>query len=189
MISQAASTVLFPRVAAETEEQRRKGVTPLVARTVLWTTALGSLVLALFGHWIVFILYSEAFLPAVNALRALLVGIVALSTGRVLSNDIAGRGFPRFNIYTGLAAMLTNVVLNILWVPRYEIVGAAWASTVSYTVSFGSALFFYCRLSGNHWTKIIIPQRSDWAIYLGISRAFLEWAWTKVRIVGYGSGR
>ena len=31
MISNAASTVLFPRVAAETEEQRQKEFTPLVA--------------------------------------------------------------------------------------------------------------------------------------------------------------
>ena len=38
MISQAASTVLLPQVAAETDEQRRKEFTPLVARTVLWAT-------------------------------------------------------------------------------------------------------------------------------------------------------
>ncbi|MGQ9628682.1 MAG: oligosaccharide flippase family protein, partial [Anaerolineae bacterium] len=92
MISQAASTVLFPRVAAETEEQRRKEFTPLVARTVLWTTGLGALALALLSRWIVLLLYSEAFLPAVGALQALLVGIVALSAGRVLANDISGRG-------------------------------------------------------------------------------------------------
>ena len=141
MISHAASTVLFPRVAAETEEQRRKEFTPLVARTVLWTTALGALALALLSRWIVLLLYSEAFLPAVGALQALLAGIVALSAGRVLSNDIAGRGRPILNAYGGLAAVATNVALNLLWIPRYGIVGAAWASTVSYSVSFLMALF------------------------------------------------
>ena len=104
MISNAASTVLFPRVAAETEEQRQKEFTPLVAQTVLWTTGLGALALALLSRWIVLLLYSEAFLPAVGALQSLLVGIVALSAWRVLANDIAGRGFPGLNIYTGLAA-------------------------------------------------------------------------------------
>jgi O-antigen/teichoic acid export membrane protein len=165
MVSYAASTVLFPRVAAETEEQRRKEFTPLVARTVLWITGPAALALVLLSRWIVLLLYSEAFLPAVGALKALLVGIVTLSAGRVLSNDIAGRGFLRLNIYTDLAAITTNVVLNLLWIPRYGIVGAAWASTVSYTVSFLGALFFYCRLSGNRWTSIVFPQRGDWAIY------------------------
>jgi len=177
MISQAASTVLFPRVAAEKEEDRRKEFTPLVARTVLWTTALGALLLALLSRWIVLLLYSEAFLPAVSALQALLVGIVALSAGRVLSNDIAGRGFPGLNIYTGLAAVATNIVLNLLWIPRYGIVGAAWASTASYTVSFLSALFFYCWLSGNRWIKVVFPQPGDWMIY----RRAMSKLWQQVK--------
>lgn len=182
MVSQAASTVLFPRVAAESEEERRKEFTPLVARTVLWVTALGALVLVLFSRWIVLLLYSEAFLPAVSALQALLVGIVALSAGRVLANDIAGRGFPGLSIYTGSVAVLTNVVLNLLWIPRYGIVGAAWASTASYTVSFLSALFFYCRLSGNRWTSVVLPQRGDWMIYLKTGKALFQWAWARVRV-------
>jgi O-antigen/teichoic acid export membrane protein len=168
IISQAASIVLFPKVAAETLEERRNEFTPLVARTVLLITALGALVLAILSRSIIFLLYTKAFLPAVEAIRALLPGIVTLSVGRVLSNDIAGRGFPRLNIYTGLAAVLTNIVLNILWIPRYGIAGAAWASTVSYTVSFLGALLFYCRLSGNQWQKVILPQRGDCTIYISL---------------------
>jgi len=181
MISQASSTVLFPRVAAETDKQRRKDFTPLVARTVLWTTALGALALALFSRWIVLLLYSEAFLPAVGALQALLVGIVALSVGRVLSNDISGRGFPGLNIYIGIAAVATNVVFNILWIPRYGIAGAAWASTVSYTVSFLGALFFYCRISGNPWIKVVLPQTNDWVLYRRTAVGLGQWAQDRVR--------
>lgn len=183
MISQAASIVLLPRVAAETEEQRRTEFTLLVARTVLWTTALGALVLAILSRWIVLLLYSEAYLPAVGALQALLAGVVTLSAGKVLANDIAGRGFPRLNIYTGLAAVATNVALNLLWIPRYGIVGAAWASTVSYTVSSLGALFFYCRLSGNPWTKAVFPQRGDWELYWKTGKALWQWVWVKVKVV------
>jgi O-antigen/teichoic acid export membrane protein len=183
MISQAASTVLFPRIAAESEEQRRKEFTPLVARAVLWTTALGALALIPLSRWIVILLYSEAFLPAVDALQALLVGIVLLSVWRLLANDIAGRGFPELNIYTSLAAVVTNVVFNLLWTPCYGIEGAAWASTVSYAVSFFGALFFYCRLSGNPWTVVLLPQRGDWVLYRRTMVALEQWAHTKVRRV------
>jgi O-antigen/teichoic acid export membrane protein len=184
MVSFAASTVLFPRVAAETEEQRQEKFTPLVARTVLWITGLGALALALLSRWIVLLLYSEAFLPAVGALQALLAGIVALSAGRVLANDIAGRGFPNFNIYTGLAALVTNVVLNLLWIPRYGIVGAAWASTVAYTVSFLGNLFFYCQLSRHSWSKAVLFQRGDWALYLRAALASWQWMseWVRTKI-------
>lgn len=175
MISYAASTVLFPRVAAETEEERKNEFTLLVARTVLWTTAFGVLILAVLGRWVIITLFSEAFLPAVNALRALLVGVVTLSVGRVLANDIAGRGFPRFNIYSGIVAVATNIILNMIWIPRYGISGAGWASTVSYTVSFVISLFFHCRLSGNRWTKVFLLQRQDLMLYLDICKRIGHW--------------
>ncbi|MBC7293551.1 MAG: polysaccharide biosynthesis C-terminal domain-containing protein [Thermoleophilia bacterium] len=150
---------------------------------MLLATTLGGLALVLLSRWLVLLLYSEAFLGAVSALQALLVGTVALSAGRVLSNDISGRGFPRLNIYTGVAAVVTNVLLNLLWIPRYEIIGAAWASTVSYTVSFLGALYFYCRLSGNRWTVVVIPQRGDWALFRRTGVMLWHWAWAKVKEV------
>jgi O-antigen/teichoic acid export membrane protein len=181
MVSFAASTVLFPRVAAETEAQRQEKFTPLVARTVLWVTSFGALALALLSRWVVLLLYSEAFLPAVGALQALLMGIVALSAGRVLANDIAGRGFPRLNIYTGFIAVATNVVLNLFWIPRYGIAGAGWASTVSYTLCFLGILFLYCRLSGHSWTILVFPQPGDWQVYWSTGKALAQWAWGKVK--------
>jgi len=181
MVSHAASTVLFPRVAAETEEQRRKEFTPLVARTVLSVTALGALVIFFLSRWIIGLLYSSVFLPAVRPLQILLPGIIALSVGRVLSNDIAGRGRVMLNNYTGLVTVTTNVALNILWIPRYGISGAALASTVSYTATLVSSLFFYCRLSGNPWTKVILPQQGDWAIYRRTGLALGHWVKAKVK--------
>jgi len=166
LVSYAASTVLFPRVSAERDEEERNAFTPLVARTVLWATALGTIALVFLGRIIIQALYSDMYLPAVGALRALLIGTVTLSAGRVLSNDISGRGRPGLNIYIGLAAVASNVVLNWIWIPRFGISGAAWASTVSYSVSFLGAMVFYCRLSGNKWYKLVLPQRGDMAVYL-----------------------
>ncbi len=181
MISHAAATVLYPRVAAETEEQRRKEFTPLVSRAVLWITMIVAIVLAFLSRWILLLLYGRDFLPAVSALQALLIGIIALSAGRMLANDIAGRGRPGLNIYPGIAAVATNVALNLLWIPHYGILGAAWASTVSYTVSFLGSLFFYCRISGNRWTVVILPQKGDWAIYWRTGIALRQWVRAKVR--------
>lgn len=181
MVSHAASTVLFPRVAAETDEHRRKEFTPLVARSVLWISVLGALAVFFLSHWLVNFLYSAAFLPAVQPLQILLPGIVALSVGRVLANDIAGRGRPMLNTYVGAGALATNVALNLIWIPRYEIAGAAWASTVSYSLTFVVRLLLYCRLSGNSWVKVLLPQRGDWKLYRGTGEALAQWAKGKVR--------
>ncbi|MDI9616231.1 MAG: flippase [Methanothrix sp.] len=175
IISQSASTVLFPIVSAETNERSRKDFTPLVARTVMWITTLGALAFVFFSRYIVLLLYSEKFLPTVGALQALLPGIIALSAGRVLANDIAGRGFPRLNIYSGVAAVITNVALNLLWIPTYGIVGAAWASTVSYVASFLCFIYFYSKLSGNRWSIVVLPQKGDFSLYWKSAKATFKW--------------
>jgi|Deesub1362A_J573_1020465.scaffolds.fasta_scaffold01542_5 O-antigen/teichoic acid export membrane protein len=174
LISQAASTVLFPKVAAEEDEQKRKSFTPLVSRTVLWVTALGALILFFLSRWVIEFLYSKTFLPAVSPFRILLPGIVALSVSRVLANDIAGRGKPMLNTYVSIFTLLTNIVLNIIWIPRYGISGAALASTTSYTFTLLARIFFYTRLSGNSWMEVLVPQRMDWVIYRQTGEALIK---------------
>lgn len=176
LISRAASTVLFPRVAAETDEKRRKELTPLIARTVLWITALGSLMVFFLSHWIVKFLYSATFLPAVQPFQILLPGIVALSVWRLLASDLAGRGRPMLNTYITGVAVVMNVVLNVLWIPKYGIVGAAWASTISYGFTLFITLFFYCRLTGNSWIKVLLPQPGDWVLYRRTKLTLVQWA-------------
>jgi len=179
IISSSAAMILFPRVAAETDSQRLRSFTPLVARSVFWVSALGALTLFFLSHWIILLLYSTSFLPAVHVLRALLVGVVALSVGRVFAHDIAGRGHPELNVYTALASAITNVILNLLWLPQYGIVGAAWASTVSYTISFLGALFFYCRLSENYWAKVLLPRKQDWKMYFEATKILYKVAFRR----------
>lgn len=181
MISQAASTVLLPRVAAETNERLRQMFTPLVARTVLLFTAMGAAVMFVLSPWLISSLYSDSFLPASQPLRILLIGIVALSVGRVLANDIAGRGQPLLNTYVVAMGFIVNVALNIMLIPRYGISGAAWASSASYTLILFIRLFFYCRLSGNRWTKVILPQRGDWALYWKTVATLRQWVQSKLQ--------
>ncbi len=175
LVSHAASTVIFPKVAAETNENRRKSFTPLVARTVLWITLLGSLILLFLSRWIVLLFYSEVFLPSVRPLQILLPGILFLSVTRVLANDVAGRGKPIFNTYVGIITLTTNVILNLVWIPKYGIAGAALASTVSYGAALITELFFYTRLTGNSLFMIIFFQKGDWALYWKAGKAFFNW--------------
>ena len=101
----------------------------------------------------------------------------------MLSNDIAGRGRPILNTYIGMLTLAINVVLNLVWIPKYAITGSAWASTVSYSAQRVSSLFLYCRLSGDHchWTKVLLPQRGDWALYWRMGLALGQWAREKMR--------
>ncbi len=181
LISSAASLVLFPRVAAEKDDPGKKEFTPLVARSVFLITVLGSLVLYAVSRWMVIFLYSRQYLPAVRPLQILLPGIIAISVARVLANDISGRGRPLLNTYTAMATLTSNVVLNLLWIPKYGIAGAAWASTASYGAALVARLVIYCRLSGNTWSAVLFPRRGDGELYRRALAALAAGAVAKLR--------
>lgn len=174
LISQSSSTVLFPKVSSERDEKVLKEFTPLVSRNILFITALGSILIFFMSRWIVIFLFSETYLPAVQPLQILLIGTVAVSCSRILANDIAGRGYPILNTYMNALSVITNLCLNILWIPKFGISGAAWATTISYSVALIGCLLIYSRMSGNSITKIIFIQKSDIVLYKNFFSALVK---------------
>lgn len=165
LISQSASTVLFPRVASEKDEKRRKELTPIVSRNVLLVTIIGAIFICFLSRWVILLLYSKVYLPSVRPLQILLPGIIALSIARVLASDIAGRGRPMLNTYMAAVSVAVNIGFNILWIPRLGIEGAALASTISYIILLIEELLIYSRISKNSIAKILFIQRSDFTFY------------------------
>lgn len=165
LVSFAVSFVSFPRITGEKSEARRNELTPLLCRTILLATIIGALILYLLAPKLVVLLYSVKFIPSIQPLRILLIGIVTLTIWRIIANDLAARGRPELNIYTNFAAVIVNIILNIFWIPRMGISGAAWASVVSYTIAAVGALSIYRKISGNSFAKILLPQPSDWKLY------------------------
>jgi O-antigen/teichoic acid export membrane protein len=142
----AVSFVIFPK-AASTKPEVMNIFTPRVFRITLGLTALGALGLMFFGKPIISIIYSSTFFPAYAPMLALLPGVVLLGSAKVLTNEIAGRGYPYYNsINAGLALILT-VALDLILIPRYGVLGAALASSISYAVIFFSSIGFYLAVS------------------------------------------
>jgi len=142
----AVSFVIFPRAAQSRPEEMNR-FTPRVFRATMAFTAMGALALALLGRPLILLIYGEQFVPAYGPLLALLPGVVLLGGAKVLTNEIAGRGYPHYNsIASGLGLVLT-VVLDLALIPRLEVVGASVASSIAYAVTFVVAVFFYLRVS------------------------------------------
>ena len=97
--------------------------------------------MALLGPLLIRIIYTDAFMDAYLPMLALLPGVVLLGSTRVLTNDIAGRGYPQYNSISSAVALILTVALDFLLIPRFGIMGAALASTASYTMTALIALF------------------------------------------------
>lgn len=164
-IADAAGVVLFSRMASEEDSDRIKEFTPLVLRSILMITAFAAIIIFFLGAWLIPILYSEAFRPAVKPLRILLISAVALSGSYILESDFKGRGRPIFTSYAVGGGLIMNVVLNLILIPRYGIVGSAWASSISYTTTFLIFLSIYSKISEHSIKDILSIRAQDFRFY------------------------
>jgi Na+-driven multidrug efflux pump len=74
------------------------------------------------------------------------------------------RGYPRVILLAGLVALLVNIGLNILLIPRMGVSGAALASAVSYTLNALVVLTAFLRISGLRAAVVLVPRGSDFRL-------------------------
>lgn len=165
MFSISAATVLFPKVASQTDPKQLKEFTPFIYRNILFLTFLIVFFLFTFSHWLIVFFYSQEFLESVKLFRILLIGTLFISGWVILTNDITARGKPMLTTYIVAFSALLNICLNILLISRLGVEGAAWATTISYFVMFLVTIVIYSRVSGNKITDILLPQKIDIKFY------------------------
>lgn len=138
----AVSFVIFPKAAASKAEMMNR-FTPRVFGVTLAFTAVGGLGLAWVGRPFIRIVYSADFLPAYGPLLALLPGVILLGSAKVLTNEIAGRGYPHYNSINSGVALIVTIGLDLVLIPRYGVLGASIASSIAYTLIFLTSIGFY----------------------------------------------
>jgi O-antigen/teichoic acid export membrane protein len=91
-----------------------------------------------------------------------------------------------------VAGAVVNVLLNLLWIPRYAAVGSAWATLVSYTIAWCVVLLGFAATRGMVWEGLRkgIPVVL-WSVGVAVIAGWLPWssvARVGVALVLYGIG-
>lgn len=169
LISGSIQTILFPAISSAGPTESREMATTLLRHTLLLTTVTCAL-LAVIGRWAIDIVYGSAFQPSFIPLLVLLPGVLAVSLTSVSAAYLAGRGRPIYATYASLASLGANIGLNLLFIPRWGIFGAALATSISYSLSFAIIFFFFLKLSAAKLTHILLVRKEDIKFYLEIAR-------------------
>lgn len=160
----AFGLVLFARSAERHDEQEGQDVIDEVARSTrvsLVLVAVAAIGVVVVAPWVVPWAFGREFAAAVPMLLALLPGVVALTTFKVINAFFAGGGRPSVAIFVLLPAALLNVALNLWWIPAYGGVGAAAASSVSYTLAGAAFVYVFVRRTGRPVRQVVWPLRAD----------------------------
>ena len=151
-LSAAFTFVLRPMIASlSVSEARAQGVA--LYRRVFALNLVLVFIMAFAGGPIIIRMFGPDFAAAVPAFQILLIGLAALGGAGVLNGYNVGIGRPEFNSYTALAGLVITVIGDVTLIPSYSLMGAAFTSSVAYTVKAAALTFLFLSTSG-----ISLPQ-------------------------------
>jgi len=187
VLPQGLQTVLFPR-AASLDESARLGevseqesdvaVAKAVRHSVLLTVPAALLISALLVVAVP-VLYGPKFGETTSLGFVLLPGVLLLGIGKVLTSAIAGRGFPRYMLYSGVISALLTLALYLALIPAFHAWGAAVASSISYGLMALLWLLFFRRVTGIGLREAFVPRPEDVADYGGLAQLARTWRPTR----------
>ena len=95
-------------------------------------------------------LFGSAFLPSVLPFLILIICKYILTLNLIFNNFVVSIHIPWTSIPFSFCLVLLNIILNLVMIERYGMVGAAWATTISFgMLTLFNMLYSYKYLSSN----------------------------------------
>ena len=155
MIPDAFKTVLFSRSGKKFDKQN-----------TLFSSQVSSLFIivcfagfAVFGKFILCFLYGDEFVYSYGVTLLLIVGAFSMSFYKLTGVVLVSQGRRIAHFVTLAASAITNVILNIILIPRMGMYGAAIASVCSYSICGLALLLYFCKLYGMNAVQFMVPSR------------------------------
>lgn len=155
------SLVLFSKSASSKNDIEAHTRAVRILRLSLPILFIVCIIFALLSKYFITIIYGTDFQRSAEIINILLPGIFIITISKVLHPDMAARGYPLYGLYVFIGPLLINILLNILMIPKYGIIGAAWASTISYIIGGFLYGMVYAKKIGIKLSQLLILQKED----------------------------
>lgn len=111
----------------------------------------------LFSHFLITIVYGEAYIESSNILIVHIFSIFSVSMGIAKSIWVIAENEGNYSLIISYFGVFLNIGLNLILIPKYQALGAAIATLISYTfIDYFTCFMYYpARKIGNMITKSI----------------------------------
>jgi O-antigen/teichoic acid export membrane protein len=144
---QTISSAIFSHAANAREPRAFSLKVMRLFRVTVVVSAFVMLGLVFLAPVMVLYMYGAKFAPSGQIVQLLLPGLFFTLAPWVLNMDLTGRGRPNLSLWITTPMLLLNIGLNLYLVPSYGAVGAAVASSVSYSLAGLAFMFMYCHVT------------------------------------------
>lgn len=137
------------KVSEESFERRLMSLYSLM----LFLSVSIAIVISISSTWLIEKLFGQSYSDSAYVLQIYVWAGVAVFMGVAVGYYLLAKNLSKISFYSTLFGMVSNVILNLILIPRLGISGAAIATLISYSVSTLGVLLF--REPRNHMLRII----------------------------------
>lgn len=168
------STIVFARSASAKDPVLFSQKVAQLLRISILAIASLSLCLMVLSEIVIVGMYGPDFSSSVSVLNYLLPGVLLLTIFKVMNMDLAGKGKPWVSMRAMIPALIINIVLNVILIPKFGADGAAVSSTISYSFAGIIFLFLYSKTTGIPVKQIVRYNRSDFTPIIKIIKSIIK---------------
>lgn len=166
----AVGIVVMSRASVTLDKERLDKDVAALLRISFLIVLLAAIILWFVVPYLIPLLFGQKFLPSASIVQLMLPGIVMFVVVRILSGRFAGAGEPKYLIALFVPALIINVALNLLWIPKYGVMGAAMATNVSYTLGAIGMLILFSVKTHVSFLDLVRYQKSDFELVTNVFR-------------------
>ncbi len=148
LVPQRLGVLYLPRAAGQMPASQKTEEVCFSTSAVFLGTLASAAILAVVGPVAIRLLYGSAFAGSVPPFLLLLPGVCALAINNILSAYLAGVGRIETIVFVAGVGLTSNILLNLILIPRYGISGAALSSSLCYGLEGFLFLGAVARLTG-----------------------------------------
>lgn len=130
-------------------------------RISLFVEILFLLFICLFGDQVLLFLYGEEFVPAITVTKIIFFGVLSMTLFKVLTPLYNAKGQFKVNLLILATSVTINVFLNIALIPKFGMIGAAFASVFGYFACGIIYLFRFCKDFSITFKQLLFFNRKD----------------------------
>ena len=139
LLASLSPAIMHARAVSQDLYNRRLGRLTLL---FLGIAIIIALFVSLTAPFIMRVLFGEAFIGGVIVLKVYVWAFLGTSMGIVITQYLIIENDRRILATIGFFPTALNVLLNLLWIPRYGIEGSAYATLISYSMTPFMLLLF-----------------------------------------------
>lgn len=145
---------LFPAIMnakAVSDELFKKRLIKLYS-LIIWVAIIATGLMFAMSGFLIKLLFGPEFLPVVGPMKAYVFCGIAVAVSMVINQWLLIENFTKIALLCSVIGGVSNILLNLYFIPIYGIMGAVIASLISYFLTIFAILLF--KKTRSHWRII-----------------------------------